>query len=58
MIMNNLEVRLLIEKRRLRYYEVARAAGVSPFTLSRWLQQELPPERKARVIKAIESISL
>lgn len=53
---NNIEVRLLIEKRRLRYWEVARAIGIDPCTLSRWMQNELTQERKETVIRAIESI--
>lgn len=55
---NNIEVRLLIEKKRLKYYEVAQAIGIDPCTLSRWFQGELTPERKETVIRAIESIEV
>lgn len=58
MRMNNTEIRKLIEKKRLRYYEVARAVGVNPQTFSGWLQTELTDERKERVLKAIESFEL
>lgn len=58
MRMNNTEIRKLIEKKRLRYYEVARAAGVNPQTFSGWLQTELTDERKKRVLKAIESLQV
>lgn len=56
MLMNNIEVRQKIEKKRLRYYEVAQALGIDACTLSRWLQKELEPKRKSQVLKAIKSI--
>ena len=56
MKMNNEEIRKQIEKKRLKYYEVARAVGINPQTFSGWLQTELTPERRERVQKAIDSI--
>lgn len=41
----------------LRYWEVAQAAGVSPYTLSIWLRQELSGKRLERVEAAIASLS-
>lgn len=58
MKMNNLEVRELIERKRLKYYEIAECLGVNSTTLSRWLQTELTPERKTKVLKAIKSIKV
>ena len=58
MKMNNIEVRQLIERKRLKYYEVANALGVNVSTLSRWLQVELSEERKTKVVKAIKSIKV
>ena len=57
MRLNNLEIRMMIEKRRLFYWQVARAAGIDPTTLSKWLQQELSQERKERILKAIEELN-
>ena len=54
----NEEIRKEIEKRRLKYFEVAEACGVSQYTFSHWLQVELKPEQKARVIKAIKGIKV
>ena len=54
--LNNLEVRELIERKRVNYYEVATALGIDRSTLSRWLQTELSEERKTKVLKAIRSI--
>jgi len=56
MKMNNLEIRELIERRRVNYYEIANQLGIDRSTLSRWLQTELTDERKTRVLKAIKSI--
>ena len=56
MKMNNIEVRTLIERKRVNYYEVANALGIDRCTLSRWLQTELTDERKTKVIRAIKSI--
>ena len=58
MKMNNIEVRQLIERKRLKYYEVAECLGINVSTLSRWLQTELTPERKTKVVKAIKSIKV
>ena len=56
MKMNNLEIRELIEKKRVAYYEVASALGINVSTLSRWLRDELDDERKTKVLRAIRSI--
>lgn len=50
----NQDIRKLIAKRRLRQYEVAQVLGVSEFTLSRWLHNKLEPERKEKILKAID----
>ena len=58
MQLNNLEVRKAIEKKRLKYFEVAAALDINPATLSRWLQNELSPTRKKEVLNAIRSIKI
>ncbi len=58
MNLNNLEIRQMIEQKRLRYYEVAHKVGVTPVTLSIWMQTELTDDRRERVLKAIESFEL
>ena len=58
MSLNNMEIRQAIEKKRLRYFEVAQELNINPATLSRWLQNELDPERKRKVLKAIKAIKL
>ncbi|MDR3589275.1 MAG: hypothetical protein P4N41_06395 [Negativicutes bacterium] len=38
------------------HYEVAEAMGIAEFTFCRWLRRELPPEKKALIIAAIEKL--
>jgi transcriptional regulator with XRE-family HTH domain len=52
----NKEIREAIEKRRIKYFEVAEKIGVSSCYFSRLLQRELPDERKKEILKAIKSI--
>ncbi len=49
----NQDIRQEIAKRRLRQYEVAQVLQISEFTLSRWLHSELEPERREKILKAI-----
>lgn len=56
MNLNNMEIRAQIEKKRLKYYEVADAIGITQNTLSHWLQNEMNPDRKKRVMDAIRKL--
>jgi DNA-binding LacI/PurR family transcriptional regulator len=56
MNLNNIEIRTAIEKKRLRFYEVADEIGINTCTFSRWLQRELSEEKKKRVLDAIARI--
>lgn len=52
--MNNIEIRQAIKKHRLYNYEVAEALGISEFTLSRKLRNELGQEEKEKILDIIE----
>lgn len=54
----NVNIRELIDKRGLKHYEVARAMGVSTYTFSHWLQNELPKDKQADIIRVIKGIEL
>ena len=56
MNLNNIDIRTEIEKKRLRFYEVADEIGINTCTFSRWLQRELTEEKKKRVLDAIARI--
>ncbi|MCR5669567.1 MAG: hypothetical protein K6G10_01035 [Butyrivibrio sp.] len=53
MNINNIEIRKAIDKKRIKYFELAHALGINPCTLSRWLAAELSEDRKKAIEKAI-----
>jgi DNA-binding transcriptional regulator YiaG len=53
---NNTEIRQNIEEIGVKYYEVAAACGVSSTTFSRWLQRELPEDKKDKILDVIKGI--
>ena len=53
--MNNLEIRQAMKERRMFNYELAELMGISEFTLSRKLRNELPPEEKERILNLIRN---
>lgn len=55
--MKNEKIRKAIMRAGLKYWEVAEAIGISPYTLSIWLRRELTGERLERVEAAIASLS-
>lgn len=56
--MKNIEIRTELSKRRIRYYELARALGVSACTLSHWLGLELPEEKKQEILQVIRTMEI
>lgn len=57
-ILKNKEIREAIIHKRLKYYEVANALGVSRFTFSVWLSEELAEDKKKEILEAIEKIKI
>ena len=55
-ILKNVEIRNIVRKNRLFFWEVAEAAGISEVTLTRWLRTELNDERRERVMQAINTL--
>ena len=55
--MANQEIKNLISKHRLKYYEVADAMGISPGYLSTLLRKELTDEMKTKVEEAIKKVT-
>ena len=54
MNLSNMDIKQAIAKKRLRNYEVAKAMGVTCYTFSHWLQNELPESKKQEILKAIK----
>ncbi|GKT04301.1 hypothetical protein [Furfurilactobacillus entadae] len=57
MSLENLSIREAIEQRRLRYWEVAQAVGITSSQLSVWLRTPLNDTHKQRVEDAIKLLS-
>ena len=43
--MENIEIRNLIARKRFKYWEIAAAIGICPYSLSKWMRQPLTDER-------------
>lgn len=52
-MLENLEIREAIKKKRLFYYEVAKILGTSPEQFSKMLRYELPDAKKQQILQAI-----
>lgn len=52
--MKNIEIREKLKSEKIKQYELANFMGVSRYTFSVWLSLELPEEKKAKIMKAIE----
>lgn len=55
--MKNIAIREKIREHRLHNYEVAAVLGVSEFTFSRWLRDELETEKRDRILLAVEKLT-
>ena len=53
----NTEIRNYIRKQRLKQWEVALELRVSEQTLIRWLRTELPEDKKAAIMAAIDKLA-
>ncbi len=54
--MKNIDVRLFIQSTGLKYKEVAEQMGVTNVYLSRVLKEDLKPEMRNRIIKAVNEL--
>lgn len=53
----NTDIREAIKKSGLKHYEIASALGIATATFACWLQTELSPERKKRILAAIHNFN-
>ena len=54
--MKNIEVRMMVSECNLKYRDIAKKIGISPRWLSRLLRDELSPENRERILRAIEEL--
>lgn len=52
----NIDIRTLARVENVRHWRIAEKLGVSEITFSRWLRQELSPEKKEKIRTAIKEI--
>lgn len=55
--MSNLDLRMSMLSHGLKHWQVAKAVGVDPATLSVWLRHELTGEKLTRVQEAIDRLT-
>ena len=55
--LSNAEIRRSIAESGLLKWEVAERIGISDSSFSRMLRRELPPDKRERVLQAIEQLS-
>lgn len=53
----NQEIKKAIKAAGLKQWQVAKACGVSEFTLVRWLRDELTEDRRNAIFRAVEALS-
>lgn len=56
-LMANLEIRLMLAEKDVKYYELAKELGIADTTLSKKLRYELPLTKKQEMIDAINRLS-
>jgi DNA-binding transcriptional regulator YiaG len=49
----NQDIREIMERKRIKQYEVAEQLGVCEFTLSKWMCKDLTPEKRTKILDAI-----
>lgn len=52
----NDKIRSIIQKNRIKHYEVAAEIGISEYTLSRWLRYPLTDEQLTKIFLSVQRI--
>ena len=55
--MRNEEVRIALFQHNIKQWEVAEQLGVSEVTICRWLRSNLPQDKKAEIMSAINKLA-
>lgn len=53
---NNIEIRLFLEKTKIKYWKVAEQYGLNDGNFSRLLRHELSDEKKEKILKIIAEL--
>ena len=49
--MKNIELRKLINDKRIKFYEIASEIGIAPTTFTIWMRDELTEDKKKKVME-------
>lgn len=56
--MTSNQIKQILKEKRIYQWEVAKALGITEFTLTRWLREDLPADRADQIIQAIDELLL
>ena len=52
--MTSNQIKQILKEKRIYQWEVAKALGITEFTLTRWLREDLPKERATQIMEVID----
>lgn len=53
----NIDIRQTAKMKKVSFWKIAKHLGISEPTFTRWMRDELPEEKKERIITAIEELA-
>jgi len=56
--MTSNEIKQILKEKRIYQWEVAKALGITEFTLTRWLRDDLPADKAEQIMQAIDTLLL
>ncbi len=54
--MTSNEIKQILKEKRIYQWEVAKVLGITEFTLTRWLREDLSHEKEEEIMKIIDQI--
>ena len=54
--MTSNEIKKILKEKRIYQWEVAKVLGITEFTLTRWLREDLPEDRATQILEAIDEL--
>ena len=48
------QIKQILKEKRIYQWEVAKALGITEFTLTRWLREDISEERAAQIMEVID----
>lgn len=57
-MMDASQIKQILKEKRIYQWEVAKALGITEFTLTRWLRDDLPADKAEQIMQAIDTLLL